>query len=182
MRLISAMLRKIFTEVKTYRPNRLTALANRPGALWAFRCVLFTFAGNSGRPPATHKSGLERKYTLTMKKRAGARGADSIIASKNFRHFSNRLYHAVLGSRAKRYGARLTMVIVLEISADHRLHFHCIIDRPCHYSVTEFAATIREQWWKTDFGYHHVDVHDQSDAGWTDYILKQRQKTSLFDP
>ena len=119
--------------------------------------------------------------TLTMKKRAGARGADSIIASENFRHFRNRLNHAVLGSRAKRYGARLTMVVVLEISADHRLHFHCIIDRPCHYSVTEFAAIIREQWWKTDFGYHQVDVQDQSDAGWTDYILKQRQKTSLFD-
>jgi hypothetical protein len=40
---------------------------------------------------------------------------------------------------------------------------------------------IREQWWKTDFGYHQVDVQDQSDAGWTDYILKQRQKRSLLD-
>jgi hypothetical protein len=120
--------------------------------------------------------------TLTMKKRAGARDADSIIASENFRHFRNRLNHAVLGSRAKRYGARLTMVVVLEISADHRFHFHCIIDRPCHYSVPKFAAIIREQWWwKTDFGYHQVDVQDQSDAGWTDYILKQRQKTSLLD-
>jgi hypothetical protein len=119
--------------------------------------------------------------TLTMKKRAGARGADPIIASENFRHFSNRLNHTVLGSRAKRYGARLTMVVVLEISADHRLHFHCIIDKPCHYSVTEFAEIIREQWWKTDFGYHQVDVQDQPDTGWTEYILKQRQKTSLFD-
>lgn len=119
--------------------------------------------------------------TITMKKRAGARGADTIIASENFRHFSNRLNHAVLGSRAKRYGARLTMVVVLEISADHRLHFHCIIDRPCRYPFAEFAAIIREQWWKTDFGYHQVDVQDQSDAGWADYILKQRQKTSLFD-
>ena len=40
---------------------------------------------------------------------------------------------------------------------------------------------MREQWLKTDFGYRHVDIQDQPDAGWTDYILKQRQKGSLFD-
>jgi hypothetical protein len=119
--------------------------------------------------------------TLTMKKRAGSKAADPIIASENFRHFRNRLNHVVLGSRAKRYGARLTTIVVLEMSADHRLHFHCIIDRPSHCSPEIFAAIIREQWWKTDFGYHQVDVQDQSDAGWTDYILKQRQKRSLFD-
>ena len=119
--------------------------------------------------------------TLTMKKRAGGLSADEIIATRNFQHFRNRLNHTVLGSRAKRYGARLQMIVVLETSADHRLHFHCMIDRPCGYSFTEFAAIIREQWWKTDFGYHQVDVQDQPNAGWTDYILKQRQKRSLLD-
>jgi hypothetical protein len=119
--------------------------------------------------------------TLTMKKRAGGHAADPIVASDNFRHFRNRLNHTVLGSRAKRYGARLLMVVVLEINADHRLHYHCIIERPYHCPFPQFAAMIREQWWKTDFGYHQVDVQDQSDAGWTDYILKQRQKRSLLD-
>jgi hypothetical protein len=119
--------------------------------------------------------------TLTMKKRANGEAADPIIASENFRHFRNRLNHTVLGSRAKRYGARLLMVVVLEISADHRLHFHCIIDRPDHCPFSRFESIVREQWWKTDFGYHQVDVQDQSDAGWTDYILKQRQKRSLLD-
>jgi hypothetical protein len=119
--------------------------------------------------------------TLTMKKRAGGRAADTIIASENFRHFRNRLNHTVLGSRAKRHGAQLPMIVVLEISADHRLHFHCIIDRPCHCSFAQFEAKIREHWLRTDFGYHQVDVQDQSDAGWTDYILKQQQKRSLFD-
>ena len=37
--------------------------------------------------------------------------------------------HTVLGSRAKRDGARLVMGVVLEMSADHRLHYHCIIGR-----------------------------------------------------
>jgi len=72
-------------------------------------------------------------------------------------------------------------IVILETSTDHRLHFHCIIDRPCHCSFNDFAAVIREQWWKTDFGYHQVDVQDQPNVGWTDYILKQRQKVSLLD-
>lgn len=119
--------------------------------------------------------------TLTMKKRNGGRSADDIVASENFRHFRNRLNHAVLGSAAKLHGKRLLLVAVLEISADNRLHYHCIIDRPYYCSVDRFEATIRDQWLKTDFGYREVDVQDQPDAGWTDYILKQRQKRSLFD-
>lgn len=119
--------------------------------------------------------------TLTMKKRAGSQAADPIVASNNFRHFRNRLDHAVLGSRAKRYGARLPMIAVLEMSADHRLHYHCIIDRPYHCSFDRFGGVVREQWQKTDFGYRQVDIQDQSDSGWTDYLLKQRQKVSLLD-
>jgi hypothetical protein len=119
--------------------------------------------------------------TLTMKKRSGGQSADPIIASRTFQNFRNRLNHKVLGSCAKRYGARLQMVVVLETSADDRLHFHCIIERPDHCPLSCFATIIREQWWKTDFGYHQVDVQDQSDDGWTDYILKQRQKRSLLD-
>jgi hypothetical protein len=119
--------------------------------------------------------------TLTMKKRTGAKVADVINASDNFRHFRNRLDHAILGSRAKRHGHRLKVVAILERSADHRLHYHCIIDRPYYCSFETFAATVREQWLKTDFGYRQVDIQDQPDAGWTDYILKRRQKRSLFD-
>ena len=77
--------------------------------------------------------------------------------------------------------ARLGLVAVLERSADYRLHYHCIIDRPYYCSFGKFDATVREQWIKTDFGYRQVDIQDHSDAGWTDYILRQRQKRSLFD-
>jgi hypothetical protein len=64
--------------------------------------------------------------TLTMKKRAGAQVADDIVASKNLRLFRVRLETRVLGRAAKRHGKRLRMVCVLEMSADHRLHYHCI--------------------------------------------------------
>ena len=119
--------------------------------------------------------------TLTMKKRAGGNAIDEIKASATFRHFRNRLNNAILGSKAKRYGAELLVVAVLEISSDNRLHYHCIIDRPYYCSFERFCATVREQWSKTEFGYHHIDIQDQADAGWTDYILKQRQKRSLLD-
>ena len=119
--------------------------------------------------------------TLTMKKRAGAKVADDINASDNFRHFRNRLDNAILGSRAKRYGARLKMVAVLERSADYRLHHHCIIERPYYCSFEKFVSIVREQWLKTDFGYRQVDIQDRPDTGWFDYILKQQQKRSLFD-
>lgn len=119
--------------------------------------------------------------TLTMKKREVARVADDINASDNFRHFRNRLNHAILGSRAKRYGARLRMLAVIERSADHRLHYHCIIERPYYCSIERFDAAVREQWLKTEFGYRQIDIQDQPDSGWFDYILKQRQKLSLLD-
>jgi hypothetical protein len=119
--------------------------------------------------------------TLTMKKRCGARIADDIVASENFQHFRNRLEHALLGSAAKRYGRRLLLIAVLEVSADRRLHYHCIIDRPYHHTFERFGQVLRDQWSKTDFGYHQIDIQDHADAGWTDYILKQRQKGSLLD-
>ena len=119
--------------------------------------------------------------TLTLKKRAGSRAADTIIASENLQLFRIRLETRVLGRRAKRHGKRLLLIAVLEMSADHRLHYHCIVDRPDYCSLERFNAIIRDQWPKTDFGYHQVDVQGQPDKGWTDYMLKQRQKGSLLD-
>jgi hypothetical protein len=119
--------------------------------------------------------------TLTMKKRFRGVTADDILASNNFAHFRKRLDQKVLGSAAKRYGKEIKIVAVLEKSADDRLHYHCIIDRPFHWSFERFAEAIRECWSKTDFGHHQVDIQDQADAGWTDYILKARQKQALLD-
>jgi hypothetical protein len=80
--------------------------------------------------------------TFTMKKRNLYRSADPIVASENFKHFRNRLDHALLGSAAKRYGKRLLMVAALEISPDHRPHYHCNIDRPYHCSFQRFRAVL----------------------------------------
>ena len=73
------------------------------------------------------------------------------------------------------------MVAILERSADYRLHYHCIIERPYYCSFERLEAAVREQWLKTEFGYRQIDIQDQPDSGWFDYMLKQRQKRSLFD-
>ena len=119
--------------------------------------------------------------TLTMKKRVGCRNADPIVASENFRYFLNRINHILIGSRAKRYGARLQTVAVIESNADGRLHYHAIIDRPYHCSFERFRSVITDQWLRTSFGYRQVDIQDAADAGWIDYMLKPRQKASLLD-
>jgi len=73
------------------------------------------------------------------------------------------------------------MVSVVETSADDRLHYHCIIDRPYYCTFERFCVVVREQWRRTEFGYNQVHIEDQANAGWTNYILKQRQKSSLLD-
>jgi hypothetical protein len=119
--------------------------------------------------------------SLTLKKRIGSTACDAVVASNNFHHFRRRLECAILGSAAKRHGRRLLMVAVLEISGDKRSHYHCIIDRPYYCSFERFSAIVCEQWQRVDFGYHQINIQDHADTGWTDYIVKQRQKSSLFD-
>jgi hypothetical protein len=83
-----------------------------------------------------------------MRKRAGARLADDIGASANFRYFRVCLGTRMLGRAGKVHGKRLRMVCVLEMSADYRLHYHCRIERPYHCSFERFRAIIRNQWSK----------------------------------
>ena len=119
--------------------------------------------------------------TLTMKKRVGDRNADHIVASENFRHFIKRLNHKILGSAAKLHGRQLKTVAVIESNADGRLHYHAMIDRPYYCSFETFKGVVTDQWPRTDFGYRQIDIQDAADAGWTDYMIKFRQKTSLLD-
>jgi len=123
---------------------------------------------------------LPAAVTLTMKKRVGSRNVDFLAASENFGHFMNRLNHKILGSAAKLHARRLKTVAVIESSADGRLHYHAMIDRPCYFSFEKFKGVVTGQWLRTDFGYRHVDIQDAADAGWTNYMLKSRQKNSCL--
>ena len=54
-----------------------------------------------------------------------------------------------------------------------------MIDRPCYFSFEKFKVVVTNQWLRTDFGYRQIDIQDAATAGWTNYMLKLRQKTSL---
>lgn len=114
--------------------------------------------------------------TLTMKMRAAGQPCDPVKASRNFRHFMNRLNRRVFGNASRRYGKNLRVFPILEVNASGRLHYHIAIDRPERLSIAAFETMIREQWAQTDFGYHEVDVQPVLDDGWTSYLCKRRQK------
>lgn len=77
---------------------------------------------------------------------------DEISASKNFRHFMNRLNNSVFGKRFQRYGMRLNVVPVLERSSTNRLHYHVTIQNPYPNDPAAFSRLIETEWAKTRFG------------------------------
>lgn len=114
--------------------------------------------------------------TLTMRKRASGLTCGHMEASRNFRHFMNRVNRRIFGSASKRYGKKLQVFPVLESNADDRLHYHILVDRPDRITAAEFDSLIREEWSQTTFGYHEVDVKPVHDDGWLSYLCKGRQK------
>jgi len=90
---------------------------------------------------------------------------DLLETALTLRPIPVRLERRVLGRPANDQGKRLRMICVLEMSAGHRLHYHCIFERPCHCSFDRFRAVIRDQWLKTDFRYQQIDIQDHSE--WT---------------
>jgi len=136
--------------------------------------------------------------TLTLKQ---ARQSDSGVWIKihdypcrqAFRHFMNLLNRAVFGVAFRRYGKRLRVLPVLEkgeMSAralrpwergtSGRWHIHCAIELPPHFDAVAFEKLIRGCWAKVEWACGRILVRDRADAGWVNYMLKDRQK-SEFD-
>ena len=136
--------------------------------------------------------------TLTLKQaRQCDRGAwiqiDDYPCRQAFRHFMNLLNRAVYGAAFRRHGKRLRVLPVLEKgevrtralrSWEHgtsgRWHIHCAIELPPHFDAIVLESLIRRLWAKVEWGYSRVLARDGANAGWIDYMLKDRQK-SEFD-
>ena len=136
--------------------------------------------------------------TLTLKQaRQSERGAwikiDDYPCRQAFLHFMNLLNRAVYGAAFRRYGKRLRVLPVLEKGEVHpsalrsrergtsgRWHIHCAIELPLHLDAVALVKVIRHCWAKVELGYGRILVRDCADAGWIDYMLKDRQK-SEFD-
>jgi hypothetical protein len=136
--------------------------------------------------------------TLTLKQaRQCERGAwikiDDYPCRRAFRHFLNLLNREVYGAAFRRYGKRVRVLPVLEKGEVHtialrswergasgRWHIHCAIELPSHLDAIALEKLIRRCWAKVDLGYGRILVRDCADAGWINYMLKDRQK-SEFD-
>ncbi|MFA8442242.1 hypothetical protein [Yoonia sp.] len=111
---------------------------------------------------------------MTMKQREGASNLDPIEASKNLRHFLNRLNTLAFGNAFRRYGKRVEVVAVQEVSIGGRLHYHLAMKNPFE-TLEECEAAICRCWAKTRWGYDEVDVRPIFSSGWISYITKERR-------
>src|SRR5690242_2476202 len=136
--------------------------------------------------------------TLTLKQgHRSERGAwikvDAYACRQAFRHFMNLLNRSVYGMAFHRYRRRLRVLPVLEKGevrakslspwergTSGRWHIHCAIELAAHLDAVALERLIRRCWAKVELGYGRILVRDGADAGWINYMLKDRQK-SEFD-
>ncbi len=132
--------------------------------------------------------------TLTLKQtRQSDSGAwikiDDYRCRQAFRHFMSLLNRAVYGAAFRRYGKRLRVLPVLERGEVHaralrswergtsgRWHIHCAIELPSHCDAVGLERLIRNCWAKVEWSSGRILVRDGANAGWINYMLKDRQK------
>jgi len=61
-----------------------------------------------------------------------------------------------------------------------RWHIHCAVELPAHLDAVALEKLIRHCWRKVELGHSRILVRDGANAGWINYMLKNRQK-SEFD-
>jgi hypothetical protein len=57
---------------------------------------------------------------------------------------------------------------------------HCAIELPLHFDAVALESLICDCWAKVEWGHSRILVRDGANAGWINYMLKDRQK-SEFD-
>jgi hypothetical protein len=136
--------------------------------------------------------------TLTLKQGRQGDGSgwikiDHYQCRQAFRHFMNLLNKAVYGSAFRRHGKRLRVLPVLEKGevrarslrrwergTSGPWHIHCAIELPPHFDAFALETLIGDCWAKVELGHRRILVRDGANAGWINYMLKDRQK-SEFD-
>jgi hypothetical protein len=106
----------------------------------------------------------------------------------------NLLNRAVYGAAFRRYGKRLRVLPVLEKGevrasalrscergTSGRWHIHCAIELPLHFDAVALENLIRDCWAKVELGHGRILIRDGANAGWINYMLKDRQKSHFDD-
>ena len=121
--------------------------------------------------------------TFTQKQSVNGFRVDDVVSEKNFKHFKNKLNTKLFGNGYKRFNKQLQMLVVREVSSNHRHHLHCIIEQPQRIGFEKFTHLIETVWKSTDFGYEEIHIEKPSsqlrEDGWLSYIMKDRTKVNL---
>ena len=108
---------------------------------------------------------------------------DDVSSEQNFRHFKNKLNTKLFGNGYRRFNKQLQMLVIREVSSNHRHHLHCIIEQPQRIGFEKFTHLIETVWKSTDFGYEEIHIEKPSsqlrEDGWLSYIMKDRTKVNL---
>lgn len=103
------------------------------------------------------------------------------LASKNLRHFYNRLNKACYGNAGIRFNKRVPLIPVLEGGNGKRLHYHCMIECPRDDLRAGFPDLLASLWRQTPWGYDQIDIQPNADNGFINYISKIRDKPNYAD-
>lgn len=120
--------------------------------------------------------------TLTARQRVDGERVDDIKLFQNFRHFLNLLNKELFGHASQRFGKKLKVWNVREVSGEGRYHLHCLIEKPTHISSDKLKELVVSIWSKkTQWGYDqiHIDYPNEDNGGeisWINYCLKRRSK------
>ena len=121
--------------------------------------------------------------TFTEKQSLNGFKIDNVVSERNFRHFKNKLNTKLFGNGYRRFNKQLQMLVVKEVSSNHRHHLHCIIEQPHRIGFDQFTHLIETVWKSTDFGYEEIHIEKPSsqlrEDGWLSYIMKDRTKVNL---
>ena len=86
--------------------------------------------------------------TLTAKQRVNGERIDDTKLFQNFTHFLNLLNKHLFGNASQRFGKKLKVWSIREVSEDGRYHLHCLIEEPRHISSDKFKELVLYTWSK----------------------------------
>ncbi len=119
--------------------------------------------------------------TLTLKQGIKNQKLDDISCSQNLKHFLNVLNQKVFGNQVKRFGKRLRVLPVLEMSKGKRLHYHLTLENTFPKEPNRFSNLIETEWNTTKFSHSHIHIHQHINWEWNDYITKFNNSNDQID-
>ena len=134
-------------------------------------------------------TGWNAPYAVTLNFWNGTRKE---YASKDIKHFLNKLDASVFKGAYRKHGKRLQRIGVFE-GADTNPHYHMLLESPNHLSDIQFEFLVESLWGSVRSGQTYIwigatrqripifTMDKMYSEGWLEYIGKLRTKESADD-